>query len=204
MFKFIFVMGVGALVVFISLFSFFSKDNDEDLDDMFYQDEDPFDVIFPDEDANDNKGIEDPEDKEEDISLDEPMDSSGDIENMEQHNEDKFGADKVRKAEKIAEDVTTMWLEHDDNFDKWEGVSTPSFFNVVKENVFPDDAFAREVDYVETFILADQRENEMTIEARVLWYFTSDGDLHSPQKQLLYITFDMSGDDPLVDMVFDM
>lgn len=217
MFKFIFVLFIALLTIVIFTYSYFGgkKNNrDEDIKDMFITEEETdtgFDTNTNDieidsselddvveSDEENSKGNQDEE-------FEESSENISSVDDMETINSTKFGSAKVERAKEISIDVATMWLEQDDDKKEWKAVSTSSFLDFVEKNLVVDaDVNKRKVDRVEVFALSDEREKEMTIEARVTWYFERDGELFDEHKHLLYITFTMDKDEPKVSELLVM
>ena len=149
LFKFIFILVIGVMVLVVSLYSFFGgKKDEENIEDMFKTEdsEDQFDLDDYDLD------FDVAEDNENDSDGDEPKDTSDDREEVEdvgfeddvevddefnyrQIYIDLYGEDELDRALKVTENAMTLYLKKGKDLKSIERDFTSSYFKTFKKEV---------------------------------------------------------------------
>lgn len=175
LFKFIFILVIGVMVLVVSLYSFFGgKKDEENIEDMFKTEdsEDQFDLDDYDLD------FDVAEDNENDSDGDEPKDTSDDGEevedvgfeddvevddefNYEQIYIDLYGEDELDRTLEVAEDAMTLYLEKGKNFKSIEDDFTSSYFNTFKKEV--NDSKGSTIESLEIFPTEQINKGEIII-----------------------------------------
>lgn len=185
-FKFIFVLIVGILVIGISLYGFFGGNKDEeDLEDMFKVDDeenaDEFsidDYLLNENDEDDLEIIEGDEDSLEVIEGDEVEreDESVQTETEDEQHEtldefdyeqkyvEQFGKEKVNQSLSATETIVKLWLNKENDLKKWKEHVTSSFLNELENTFLKDERTkAEKIESLEVFATEQINEDEMII-----------------------------------------
>ncbi|MFD1705237.1 hypothetical protein ACFSCZ_00545 [Siminovitchia sediminis] len=220
LFKYIFLLIVGFLVIGISIYSFFG-DKKEDVENPFENVQEvnesdvEDDILEPDfsPDPVENDDYEDDEgDTDEGIGLDEP--SMGDIKGegyqkaqtsgqdqeevkkIEEAYIKKHGKEKFKKAKDQARQIVDLWVKKESDLSVWKKKAPGTYLEKIEEDIdsFEDEQFDIFITEDEVFGVKSSSENEIKIGVFAQWEVISGGYTLKEEAGLFYVSFQVTKD----------
>jgi len=113
----------------------------------------------------------------------------------------QFGEQAVTSAMEQAKEGLALYLSQISDWDKWQGVVTPSFLEDIKQTIptVKEANVERRIESIELFASNTSQSNNMTFGAFATWHVTSNERLTNQRTQLFYLTMVNQNDQWLVN-----
>ena len=113
----------------------------------------------------------------------------------------QFGEQAVTSAMEQAKEGLALYLSQISDWDKWQGVVTPSFLEDIKQTIptVKEANVERRIESIELFASNTSHSNNMTFGAFATWHVTSNERLTNQRTQLFYLTMVNQNDQWLVN-----